>query len=286
MGEGCDPLLRRPFSAYYVEDDRVEIIFNIVGKGTAVLAQTPRGAMLDVLGPLGVPYHLEEESFDTGVLIAGGLGIAPMPLATRALRSGGKKILTLLGGRSSEQVLTEHLENVHVATDDGSRGFHGTVVDLAEKLLAEMSPARPKLFACGPTAMLRAVAALALRLNLPCEVSLEGAMACGIGICQGCPVELVGCRKEIRIDVQGRTDVRCPVDPAVTALSGVPVYHEVGLQVVKCDHAGCSEPGARRYSQSQHPGDVLTLPTSRERVCKRFIINPCLWQTHNSASPV
>jgi dihydroorotate dehydrogenase electron transfer subunit len=196
VGEGCDPLLRRPFSAYYVEGERVDIVFNIVGKGTAALAQTRRGTMLDVLGPLGVPYRLEEESFDTGVLIAGGLGVAPMPLATRALQKNGKKILTILGGRSSEQVLTDHLENVHVATDDGSRGFHGTVVDLAGKLLAELSPARPKLFACGPTAMLRALAALALRLNLPCEVSLEGAMACGIGICQGCPVELAGSEKK------------------------------------------------------------------------------------------
>ncbi len=196
VGEGCDPLLRRPFSAYYVEDDRVEIIFNIVGKGTAVLAQTTRGGMLDVLGPLGVPYHLEDKDFDTGVLIAGGLGIAPMPLATRALQAGGKKILTILGGRTSEQLLTDHLENVHVATDDGSRGFHGTVVDLAAKLLAELSPARPKLLACGPTAMLRSLAALALRANLPCEVSLEGAMACGIGICQGCPVELVDAEKK------------------------------------------------------------------------------------------
>jgi dihydroorotate dehydrogenase electron transfer subunit len=194
--EGCDPLLRRPFSVYYVEGDRVDIIFNIVGKGTAALAQKARGEMLDVLGPLGVPYHLEEESFETGVLIAGGLGIAPMPLATRALRTAGKQILMILGARSSVQVLEDHLDNVHIATDDGSRGFHGTVVDLAEQHLAGLSPVRLKLFACGPTAMLRAVAALALRLNLPCEVSLEGAMACGIGICQGCPVELVGAEKK------------------------------------------------------------------------------------------
>ena len=196
IGEGCDPFLRRPFSVYYVEGDRVEIIFNIVGKGTAVLARSARGEMLDVLGPLGVPYHLEDKNFDTGVLIAGGLGIAPMPLATRALRAGDKKILTILGGRSSGQVVSDYLENVHIATDDGSRGFCGTVVDLAERVLVELSPARPKLFACGPTAMLRAVAALAIRQNIPCEVSLEGAMACGIGICQGCPVELVGAERK------------------------------------------------------------------------------------------
>jgi dihydroorotate dehydrogenase electron transfer subunit len=168
----------------------------IMLKGTAVLARSARGDTLDVLGPLGVPYHLEDKNFETGVLIAGGLGIAPMPLATRALRAAGKKILTILGGRTSEQIVQDHLENVHISTDDGSRGFHGTVVDLAENLLAGLSPARPKLFACGPTAMLRAVAALAIRKNLPCEVSLEGAMACGIGICQGCPVELVGAEKK------------------------------------------------------------------------------------------
>ena len=74
--------------------------------------------------------------------------------------------------------------------------FKGGTKKDAERVLGELSPARPKLFACGPTAMLRAVAALAIRQHLPCEVSLEGAMACGIGICQGCPVELAGEEKK------------------------------------------------------------------------------------------
>jgi dihydroorotate dehydrogenase electron transfer subunit len=77
-----------------------------------------------------------------------------------------------------------------VATDDGSEGFRGTVVELLEHTLQAGTPAGPKIFGCGPTAMLRALAGCARERDIPCEVSLEGPMACGIGICQGCPVEL------------------------------------------------------------------------------------------------
>jgi dihydroorotate dehydrogenase electron transfer subunit len=168
----------------------VEIVFNVIGRGTAALCRKQGGETIDVLGPLGVPFGVDVPDFETGVLIAGGLGVAPMPLATRGLREAGKQVATFLGARSAGCVVADHLDNVRIATDDGSKGFHGTVVDLAGQVLRQGEIARPKIFACGPTAMLRAVARLAKELGCPCEVSLEGPMACGFGICQGCPVEL------------------------------------------------------------------------------------------------
>jgi len=187
---GSDPLLRRPFSVYRTERETVEIIFNIVGKGTEILSRRRPGDLLDVLGPLGVPFNLDPGSFETGILVGGGLGVAPLPITMSQLRASGKQVITCLGARTAGQLVTEHLENVQVATDDGSRGYHGTVVGLLEQIIADRRPESPKIFGCGPTPMLRALAEFALGNGLLCEVSLEGPMACGFGICQGCPVEL------------------------------------------------------------------------------------------------
>lgn len=193
--ETTDPLLRRPFSIYRTNGEESEIIFNVIGRGSASLRRKREGDWIDVLGPLGVPFSSEGQ-YDTAILMGGGLGVAPLPLLTMSLRRSGKSLVTVIGARSAAQVVDAHLYNLHIATDDGSRGFHGTVVDLATQLLTADPPRKPMIFACGPTAMLRAVAALAVKEDIPCEVSLEGPMGCGFGVCQGCPVELVGSEKK------------------------------------------------------------------------------------------
>ena len=190
--DGCEPLLRRPFSAYRIEKTSIEIVFHIVGRGTAALRKKRQGDVLDVLGPLGKPFNTDDTGYDTGLLIGGGLGVAPLPLLTSALKEMGKPVLTFLGARSAPLLVTDYLENVHIATDDGSEGFHGNAVDLASGFLRKNPVRRPKIFACGPMPMLKAVASFARASDIPCEVSLEGPMGCGIGICQGCPVELAG----------------------------------------------------------------------------------------------
>ncbi|MBI5472184.1 MAG: dihydroorotate dehydrogenase electron transfer subunit [Ignavibacteriae bacterium] len=191
VASGTDPLLRRPFSVYYTHDDIVEIIFNVIGKGSAALCRKHAGDQLNVLGPLGVPFSTSKDDFDLALLVGGGLGVAPLPLTTLALRRLGKTIRTYLGARSASYMVESHLENLSIATDDGSQGFHGTVVDLLRAEYDTFKRKRIRIFACGPTLMLRAVAKFAMETNIPCEVSLEGPMACGFGICQGCPVELV-----------------------------------------------------------------------------------------------
>lgn len=188
--DSCEPLLRRPYSVYRVDGSNVEVIFNVVGKGSVLLHKKQAGDIIDIIGPLGVPFSLDGSDFETGVLVGGGLGVAPLPIATARLAQLHRSIVTFVGFRSTEAVVAEHLINVHVATDDGSGEFKGTVVDLMKREFHLFQNKRPKIFACGPTPMLKAVAEFATERNIPCEVSLEGPMACGFGICQGCPVQL------------------------------------------------------------------------------------------------
>ncbi|MEX1138657.1 MAG: dihydroorotate dehydrogenase electron transfer subunit [Bacteroidota bacterium] len=192
---GSDPLLRRPFSVSRVDGNHVEILFNIVGAGTDILAKKKPGDMINVLGPLGVPYGIKGE-FKNALLVAGGLGVAPMAILTEHLKALGKHVDTFLGARSALHLIVDHLENIHVATDDGSKGFHGNAVRLIQEYLKEHPIKEVKIFACGPTRMLKALSAFAISAGLECEISLEGEMACGIGICQGCPVERVGGQKK------------------------------------------------------------------------------------------
>ena len=197
--EGTDPLLRRPFSVYRTEGDLLECVFNVVGKGTAILSQKRSGETLDVLGPLGVPFSLESLAFSTALLVGGGLGVAPLPISTATLKKLGKRVVTFLGARSAKYLVKNHLEDLRIATDDGSDGFFGTTVALLAATLEKESFARPMIFGCGPTPMLRALAEFARAKDIPCEVSLEGPMGCGIGICQGCPVELAGEEKKFAL---------------------------------------------------------------------------------------
>lgn len=182
------PLLRRPFSVYHCDGDSVEIIFDGRGQGTKILSRKATNDTVDVLGPLGVPFGLDDD-FSTALLVGGGMGVAPLPMITHNLKKSNKSVRTFLGARTARQIIDHLLENPIIATDDGTKGFKGTVVELLEREMLKEKYQRPKIFACGPNAMLRTLAVLANSLNIPCEVSLECAMACGFGICQGCPVE-------------------------------------------------------------------------------------------------
>ncbi len=208
--ESTTPLLRRPFSVYRTKGERVEIIFNVIGKGTASLSRKHAGDLIDIIGPLGVPFNLFSEDYDTALLMGGGLGVAPLPITTERLLHAGKSVVTFLGSRTSAHLVETHLTNLHVATDDGSKGFRGNVVELMQNVLDDKRFQKPKFFVCGPTAMLRAAANVAIARSIACEVSLEGPMGCGFGICQGCPVELLhGERKFVLMCKDGPTfDVR------------------------------------------------------------------------------
>ena len=208
-------LLRRPFSISNVRGSSIELLFNVVGAGTRMLASKRPGDEIDVLGPLGVPFRYREP-YETAILVAGGLGIAPFPFLTDRLEKLGTKIITFVGSRSVLDLRQIDLNNIQRATDDGSDGFHGTVVDCLANYLAAHRVDKPKIFGCGPTKMLSALSQYAQAHNLACEVSLEGDMACGIGICQGCPVEQTnGTRKYALVCTDGPTfDCRTIVLPS------------------------------------------------------------------------
>lgn len=185
------PLLRRPFSVFSVEGTDVSIIFNVIGRGTELLSKKKSGEVIDVLGPLGHGvFPFDDSSYATALLVAGGLGVAAFPfLQSRIPRS--KNVVSFLGARTSSQIVRSTLRNVQVATDDGSEGYHGTVVELFEQFVNGRTPDRARIFSCGPLPMMRAVSGVARRKNIPCYLALECEMACGIGLCQGCPVETV-----------------------------------------------------------------------------------------------
>ena len=183
-----DPLLRRPFSVYQTGGNWIEVIVQIHGKGTQELAYRSKGDTLDVLGPLGMPWKAESSNYQTAILVVGGVGVASMPSLTKYLQSSSKKFVTYYGARTASLFADEYLINVSYATDDGSKGFRGNVIELLRGDLSGNKFESPKLFVCGPTPMMRAAVKLAEEFSIPCEVSLETEMACGVGICQGCPV--------------------------------------------------------------------------------------------------
>jgi dihydroorotate dehydrogenase electron transfer subunit len=185
-----DPLLRRAYSVHRVRGSRLEIIFNVVGKGSSIFARKRPGDLLDVLGPLGVPFHLDG-AYDTAVLVSGGVGIAPMPILGEALAARGTRVVNIHGARTASLVVNDgRLIEPVFATDDGSLGIRGNVVGALGAWLEGNDAGRVRVFACGPNRMLEALGAFCQTRSIPVEVSLECQMACGVGICQGCPVEM------------------------------------------------------------------------------------------------
>jgi dihydroorotate dehydrogenase electron transfer subunit len=191
---GSDPLLRRPFS--FCDIDRAagtyDILFNVVGQGTAILAAAEAGQAFDVLGPLGHAFTLPPSG--RILMIAGGLGAAPFPLLARDARAAGLKLRWLNGAYTAHQLLPLALlpEGVEAfqCTDDGTAGEPGLVTALSERLLDQVNA----VHACGPTPMLVALSRQWTRLaaggrRLPrFEVSLEAPMGCALGTCLGCVV--------------------------------------------------------------------------------------------------
>ncbi len=187
-GEGN--LLRRPISICNVQGDLIKIFFEVKGSGTAWLARRGPRDVLDVLGPLGHGFDLPALGARP-VMIGGGIGVPPMLYAMRAARDAcNAQPSAILGFRSRNLILLqsqfEELGPTHICTDDGTSGVHGFVSDVLQDHLREYTG----ICACGPRPMLKAVAEIAAQAGLPCQVSLEERMGCGIGACLVCACAL------------------------------------------------------------------------------------------------
>lgn len=199
VSDGLDPVLRRPFSIHQIIGEReLQILYKVVGKGTAMLARKSPGETLDLIGPLGSGFAMEQDG-KKACLVGGGMGIAPLYfLAKDFLRSlNPREVMVLLGARTADEIKTLAsdftalgINQVHVATDDGSYGHHGLVLDLMHSEMPDASNC--KVYSCGPHPMLKAVANFCKSKNCVGQVSLETMMACGIGACLGCAIPRAG----------------------------------------------------------------------------------------------
>ena len=180
IGLSPGPLLRRPFSVYGASE-RVEILLKPVGTGTEQLLSLQLGDRVSLLGPLGNGFAIEPGR--RVLLVSGGLGAASMPLAAAKAKELGCRVTWAHGARTGADLCTEWQgDELIQATDDGSVGFRGSVLDA----LTTGAGDSPQVLACGPNPMLRALAAR----HPQAQVALETYMGCGTGVCLGCAVPL------------------------------------------------------------------------------------------------
>ena len=194
VGRSDEVLLRRPLSIHRVDGRRIELLYEILGPGTRLLSEKKKGERVDIIGPLGNGFTtLRSARRRPPVLIAGGMGVAPLVFLAEKLRAARPKSAprVFLGARDKQTLLCEKEFkklgcDVTIATDDGSAGFTGMVTQaFAESL--EKNPCS-FLYACGPAPILREISRIARAHALPAQLSLEAHMACGIGACLGCVV--------------------------------------------------------------------------------------------------
>jgi dihydroorotate dehydrogenase electron transfer subunit len=193
---GGDTTLPRPLSIHRVDSGQLALLFSIVGKGTRRLSQIKKGKTLNIFGPLGNGFRIEPRSRNL-LLVAGGMGIAPLYFLAETAAGEGKKVTLINGARSRDFLMPVSLPqrlfnagvhpasvNVIYATDDGSEGFKG----LATQLIPHYMEGIDQVFACGPAAMYKSMAQMPELKGKNVQLSLEIMMGCGVGVCYGCTI--------------------------------------------------------------------------------------------------
>lgn len=218
--ERTDPLLRKPFSIYTVDRDRghISLLYSIVGATTQGMARKVPGDRLDLVGPLGGRvFRPDDRPGATHIMVGGGYGVPPLVFLARELQTSdaAADLLFIIGARRKDLLLCEAElmaagVDARAATEDGSHGTPGRVTDVLEPVLRERAGQPVTVYCCGPTPMMRAVGELCQSLGVPCQLSVEVSMPCGIGVCMGCVLDLADGRR-----------VRCCVDGPVFEASEV-----------------------------------------------------------------
>lgn len=192
---GDDQLLRRPISVAITgqdePEDLVTLIFEVRGEGTKWLSRRKAGDKLDVIGPLGNGFDVSKEG--RYLLVGGGIGVPPLMEYGECLKWPHTAVL---GFRTKNKAFPaivsrfkEHCEETYLCTDDGTLGRHGFVDSQVREIL-EKGNNFTAILACGPRPMLKSVAKAAAEFGVPCQVSMEERMACGVGACLGCAIQM------------------------------------------------------------------------------------------------
>ncbi len=194
VGDGTDPLLRRPFSVMLTnpDEDDVQVLVRTVGRGTELIADHEEGKQYDLLGPLGHGWPKPGPGEDI-MLVAGGVGVAPLIFLADSLRTVEDRpyVRAIFGGADQDALVcwtefASRCEEFTAVTEDGSAGETGLVTDV---LVPEIERDRPqRAYACGPDAMLAVVAEICAGAGIPLHVSMEQWMGCGVGACLGCAI--------------------------------------------------------------------------------------------------
>lgn len=190
INNSTDPLLRRPFSIHNHENNTLEIIFKVVGKGTDILRSREKNDKIDIIAPLGNGFTLENNK--KSLLIGGGVGNAPLYYLAKKLKEKKNTVHFLYGARSEDCIYSkEKYSSVSdfftIATDDGSEGKKGFITDI----LGQMPDLNSfdRIYICGPSPMMKNAMRILNNINACVEVSVENYFGCGIGLCSGCAVE-------------------------------------------------------------------------------------------------
>ena len=186
---GHSRLLRRPISICDWEENLLRIVFEVRGEGTEWLSRRKAGDRLDVLGPLGRGFRMDREG--RYLLVGGGIGVPPM---LGCAKWTAERSTAVLGFRSADRAMLskdfqKSCKEIFLCSDDGSIGRHG-FVDAQVRDILEKDKDFTEVLACGPKPMLKNVAAVAAGFGVPCQVSMEERMACGVGACLGCAIQM------------------------------------------------------------------------------------------------
>ena len=200
VSEQTEPFLRRPIRIYNLnkEEGILEFIFQVKGKGTEILSKKEEGELIDIIGPLGYGTFKYDDHKNLAI-IGGGIGVFPLYELAKCAKADNRNVSTYLGFRSKDFVLLENefknvSDEVILTTDDGSYSQKGFAINYLEKDIENSKI--DSIFACGPLPMLKAVQKLALAKDIPCQISLEEKMGCGLGVCLGCAVKTAKSPKE------------------------------------------------------------------------------------------
>jgi len=181
------PLFRRPFSIASVKDEIVEIIYAVIGKGTFYLSTLETGDYMDIIGPLGNFFKFDTEK-PNYLLVGGGVGVPPLLFLVDVMNKYDIRPNLITGFKNTAVCyISKNRKSISVATDDGSRGYHGVVTDL---MIENLNASKwDGIYACGPEPMLLVVSDVANKTEVPCSLAVERVFGCGTGICLGCIID-------------------------------------------------------------------------------------------------